>query len=50
MMYAGDEDLALQDAYPEEYDGDPLDYPCDECGAEPGDECRPYCTSNPDPS
>lgn len=23
----------------------PLDRPCDECGAEPGEPCRPACTS-----
>lgn len=28
-------------------EGDPLDYPCEECGAEPGEECRPYCTADP---
>ena len=26
---------------------DPLDYPCEECGAEPREECRPYCTAPP---
>jgi len=25
------------------HDGDPIDYECDECGAEPGEQCRPYC-------
>ena len=24
---------------------EPLDRPCDECGAEPGEPCRLYCTS-----
>lgn len=23
---------------------DPLDYPCEECGADPQEECRTYCT------
>jgi len=22
----------------------PQDYPCDDCNAEPGEPCRPYCT------
>jgi hypothetical protein len=45
-MYAGDETLSHEQQHPELYDGDsdPLDYPCDECGAEPGEECRPWCT------
>jgi len=21
-----------------------IDLPCDDCGAEPGEPCRPYCT------
>lgn len=44
-MYAGDEHLSDQQQSPELFkdDGDPIDYPCEECGAEPGEECRPYC-------
>lgn len=45
MIYAGDERLADSQQHPELYDGDPLDYPCEECGAEPGEECRPYCST-----
>lgn len=56
-MYAGDEGLAHEQQNPELYDsettgewddevdGDPLDWPCDECGAEPGEHCRPACTA-----
>ena len=45
MIYAGDETLSDQQQNPELYDeGDPIDYPCEECGAEPGEECRPWCT------
>ena len=45
MIYAGDENLSHEQQNPELYDeGDPIDYPCEECGAEPGEECRPYCT------
>jgi len=29
------------------YDGDPYAWPCDKCGAEPGEDCRPWCTSLP---
>jgi len=29
------------------YDGDPYAWPCDQCGAEPGEDCRPWCTSLP---
>ncbi|GAA1250275.1 hypothetical protein EEW87_17615 (plasmid) [Janibacter melonis] len=53
MMYAGEEELAHGDQHPEVYDdqgedgGDPLDLPCEECGAEAGEECRPYCTAMP---
>lgn len=49
-MYAGDETLSDQQQHPELYaadEGDPLDYPCEECGAEPGEECRPACTASP---
>lgn len=28
-----------------EADGDPIDYPCDDCGAEVGERCRPTCTA-----
>ncbi len=41
-MYAGDEHLS--EANPELEDGDPITYPCEECGADPGEECRPHCT------
>lgn len=51
-MYAGDESLSDEQQAPELYDEsiweddvDPLDRPCDECGAEPGEECRPACTA-----
>jgi hypothetical protein len=45
VIYAGDENLSDQQQNPELYDeGDPIDYPCEECGAEPGEECRPSCT------
>ena len=45
MIYAGDETLSHEQQNPELYDeGDPIDYPCEECGAEPGEECRPWCT------
>lgn len=55
-MYAGDEDLTHEQQYPELYDAatpagecsedsDPLDWPCDECGAVPGETCRPTCTA-----
>jgi len=27
------------------YDGDPYAWLCDQCGAEPGEDCRPWCTS-----
>ena len=45
-MYAGDEHLSLEQQHPELYDGegDPLYRPCEECGAEPGEECLPWCT------
>lgn len=45
-MYAGDEYLSHEQQHPELYDaeGDPIDRPCEECGAEPGEECRPDCT------
>lgn len=26
---------------------DPIDRPCEECGALPGEPCRPYCTAEP---
>lgn len=26
---------------------DPIDRPCEECGAQPGEPCRPYCTAEP---
>lgn len=46
-MFAGDEDLARSDQYPEEYDGpegtDELDEPCASCDAERGQPCRPHC-------
>lgn len=45
MIYAGDEDLSHEQQNPELYDeGDPIDYPCEECGADEGEECRPWCT------
>ena len=45
MIYAGDEQLSDQQQNPELYDeGDPIDYPCEECGADAGEECRPSCT------
>ena len=51
-MHAGDEALSHEQANPELYDdrgsevdGDPLDLPCDDCGAEAGEECRPTCTA-----
>jgi hypothetical protein len=45
VIYAGDEQLSDQQQNPELYDeGDPIDYPCEECGADAGEECRPYCT------
>jgi hypothetical protein len=49
VIYAGDEYLAHSQQHPELYDddGDPIDYPCAECGAEPGEECRPYCIGAP---
>lgn len=54
MMHSGDEHLTHEQQHPELYDagewgpdGDPLDLPCDECGAEPGEECRPTCTGHP---
>lgn len=49
MTYAGEEYLAHSQQHPELYDddGDPIDYPCAECGAEPGEECRPYCIGTP---
>lgn len=28
-------------------DEDPYDYPCQDCGAEIGEECHPYCTATP---
>lgn len=28
-------------------DEDPYDYPCQDCGAEPGQDCHPYCTATP---
>lgn len=45
-MYAGDEHLSHVQQHPELYDGegDPLYRPCEECGAEPGEECLPWCT------
>lgn len=49
MSLAGDEHLAHQQQHPELYDtadGDPIDWPCDECGAEAGEECRPACTAD----
>lgn len=27
---------------------DPIDYPCEECGAQPGEQCRPFCTALPE--
>ncbi|WP_346008619.1 hypothetical protein [Janibacter terrae] len=55
MSHAGDEGLAHEQQHPELYDatptgqwgqdGDPLDWPCDECGAEAGERCRPACTA-----
>lgn len=47
-MYAGDEHLSDQQQNPEHYDmavgeSDPIDWPCDACGAEPGEDCRPSC-------
>lgn len=49
MIYAGDEGLSHQatnpELYADEVGGDPLDYPCDDCGAESGEECRPTCLS-----
>jgi hypothetical protein len=46
-MYAGDEhEWPIYDG-PEGDEGDPLDYPCQECGADPGEQCRPYCTAAP---
>jgi len=47
-MYAGDEQLSDQEQNPELYDEDPLDYPCEECGAEAGEECRPCCIAAPE--
>ncbi len=55
MRYAGDEYLSHEQQHPERYDrgpfhigpdaeGWPIDYPCEQCGAETGQECRPYCT------
>ena len=45
MSYAGDEYLSHEQQNPELYggEGDPLDLPCLDCGAEPGEECRRYC-------
>lgn len=25
----------------------PIEKQCDECGAEPGERCRPFCTAEP---
>jgi len=48
VTYAGDEYLSHSQQCPELYDeGDPLDYPCEECGAGAGEECRPYCIATP---
>ena len=47
-MLAGDETMTHEQQYPELYDAQgvgPLDWPCEECGAEPGEECRPACTA-----
>lgn len=32
---------------PDAGDEDPYDYPCQDCGAEPGQDCHPYCTATP---
>ena len=44
--YSGDEHLSHEQQYPELYedDADPMDRPCDDCGAEPGEPCRVTCT------
>lgn len=49
MSLAGDEYLTHCQQYPELYtdEGDPYDYPCEQCGAEPGEDCRPGCTATP---
>ena len=50
-MYAGDEFLSHEQANPELYDAwgsgvdNPVDWPCDECGAAAGEDCRPTCTT-----
>lgn len=44
-----DEDTAHTTALAADVEGreDPLDYPCDACGAEAGEECREHCTAAP---
>lgn len=39
-----DSDMTHEQQVSELYDGDPLDYPCEECGAQAGEECRVACT------
>ena len=34
-------------AGPGDGDEDQYDYPCQDCGAEPGQDCHPYCTATP---
>lgn len=41
MILTGDE---WPEAIPEpDDDGDPISWPCEECGADAGEECRPGC-------
>lgn len=48
-MYAGDEYLSDEQMNPELYDdADPQSYPCEECGADAGEPCRPHCIAQPD--
>ena len=48
MIYAGDEHYGDAQTAPE-LETNPLALadPCDECGADAGEPCRPFCTADP---
>lgn len=49
VTHADDETLGHNQQHPEMHDtGDPIERTCEECGAEAGERCRPWCTGPAD--
>ena len=45
-MFSGDEDHGDDITSGPPTDTDPLDHPCPDCLAQPGEPCHPDCSSN----